>query len=192
VNDQDTRTRLLDAAQEMVQRVGANAMSYGDLSDAVGIRKASIHHHFPAKSDLLLALITRYNEHFHKQLEAIRSSKGTGAAKVARYGKLFEATLQQDACEKACPCGMLGAEISTLAPDAAAELRRFYRSNAEAVAAMLEEGKRDGSLRFDGSSLETAWVLFTMLEGAMLVCRAEGGVELFRAVFRQFQRLVAA
>src|SRR3712207_7018673 len=46
------RDRLLDVAQELVQRVGANAMSYQDLSKALGITKASIHYHFPTKADL--------------------------------------------------------------------------------------------------------------------------------------------
>src|SRR5689334_9607965 len=44
----DTKTAIMDAAQELIQRGGANAMSYQDISEAVGIRKASIHHHFPA------------------------------------------------------------------------------------------------------------------------------------------------
>jgi len=52
-----TRTRILDTAQDLVQRIGANAMSYQHISEAVGIRKASIHHHFPKKEDLLEALI---------------------------------------------------------------------------------------------------------------------------------------
>jgi TetR/AcrR family transcriptional repressor of nem operon len=41
-----------DVAQELVQTVGANAMSYQHISKAVGIRKASIHHHFPARSEV--------------------------------------------------------------------------------------------------------------------------------------------
>ena len=49
-NNLDTKETLLDHAQDLVQRVGVNAMSYNDLSKAVGIRKASIHYHFPKKT----------------------------------------------------------------------------------------------------------------------------------------------
>lgn len=49
----DTRDKILDVADDLVQRVGLNAMSYTHISDAVGIRKASIHHHFPRKEDLV-------------------------------------------------------------------------------------------------------------------------------------------
>ena len=56
----DTKTAILDAAQELIQRRGVNAMSYQHISEAIGIRKASIHHHFPTKDALLDALIQRY------------------------------------------------------------------------------------------------------------------------------------
>jgi TetR/AcrR family transcriptional repressor of nem operon len=55
----DTKTSILDAAQALIQRGGANAMSYQHISDAIGIRKASIHHHFPTKEVLLEAVIQR-------------------------------------------------------------------------------------------------------------------------------------
>ncbi|MDP2026901.1 TetR/AcrR family transcriptional regulator [Sulfuriferula sp.] len=41
----------------MVQRRGFNDFSYADIANEVGIRKASLHHHFPTKTDLGLALI---------------------------------------------------------------------------------------------------------------------------------------
>ncbi|WP_257998927.1 TetR/AcrR family transcriptional regulator [Fischerella thermalis] len=50
MNSTDTRTQILDTAQDLIQRVGVNAMSYQDISEAVGIRKASIHYHFPSKA----------------------------------------------------------------------------------------------------------------------------------------------
>ena len=58
------RERLLDVAQDLVQRRGLNAMSFQDLSNSVGIRKASVHHHFANKSDMVSALLARYREHF--------------------------------------------------------------------------------------------------------------------------------
>lgn len=56
---EDTRTKILDAAQDLIQRVGVNAMSYKHISDTVGIRKASIHHHFPKKENLVDELLKR-------------------------------------------------------------------------------------------------------------------------------------
>ena len=45
----DMRSTLIDVATGQVRRLGYSAFSYADLAAAVGIRKPSIHHHFPAK-----------------------------------------------------------------------------------------------------------------------------------------------
>src|SRR5262249_51412376 len=84
------KQRILDAAQALIQQVGANAMSYQHISDAVGIRKASIHHHFPTKDQLIDALIQRYSAYFLGLVDAIIASEADAPSKVQRYMALFE------------------------------------------------------------------------------------------------------
>ena len=45
----NTRSQILDIAQNLIQKNGVNAMSYDDISKAISIRKASIHYYFPTK-----------------------------------------------------------------------------------------------------------------------------------------------
>jgi len=71
----DTKGKILDAAQDCIQRVGANAMSYQDISEAVGIQKASIHYHFATKERLIEALIDRYSERFFSLVQSIVESE---------------------------------------------------------------------------------------------------------------------
>src|SRR5262249_6232579 len=104
------KQRILDAAQALIQQVGANAMSYQHISDAVGIRKASIHHHFPTKEGLIEALIERYSNCFLGLVDQILAAPKPGLQKLRDYIALFEATLREGAHDKACPMGMLGTE----------------------------------------------------------------------------------
>lgn len=62
----DTKSALLAEAETLVRTVGYTAFSYADLSERVGIRKASIHHHFPTKEALGNALIDSYLARFVK------------------------------------------------------------------------------------------------------------------------------
>jgi TetR/AcrR family transcriptional repressor of nem operon len=165
----------MDAAQELIQRGGANAMSYQHISDAVGIRKASIHHHFPTKEHLIEAVIQRYAAYFLKLVDAIVDSKLNPVAKLRKYAELFEATLCEGQQDKACLCGMLGAELATLGNPAAAGVRRFYRDNEARLAKILEEGLHKGAFRFKGDTKLVAAMIFSLLEGGALVVRAEGG-----------------
>ena len=69
-----TYNQILELANKYIQKVGFNAFSYSDLANEIGIKKASIHYHFPSKTDLgiaychfklnqLLELETRINAH---------------------------------------------------------------------------------------------------------------------------------
>ena len=191
MSEPDTRSLILDAAQELIQRLGANGMSYQHLSKAVGIRKASIHYHFPAKQDLLVALIDRYHAYFVGLVDRIVVEETDPARMLARYIGLFEATLREGQHDKACLCGMLGAELASLGDEAVKGIRRFYKDNQERLASILKKGREAGVFRFRGDASSLACLIFAALEGAVLVVRAEGGVKRFRALADELRRLVA-
>src|SRR5262249_15093058 len=165
------KQRILDAAQALIQQVGANAMSYQHISDAVGIRKASIHHHFPTKEALIDALIERYSDRFFAVVDQIVAGRKTAVHKLRDYIGLFEGTLREGGQDKACAMGMLGAEVRCLGEAAADRVGQFYAQNERRLSVILEEGRRDGTLRFEGAPAAMAGLIFSLLEGAMLVAR---------------------
>ena len=124
MSEVDTKTRILDAAQDLIQRLGANGMSYQHISDAVGIRKASIHYHFPAKEDLIEALLDRYHDYFLKLVDQIIATEDSAKQRMKQYVALFEATLLTGKKDKACLFGMLGAELASLGDDSAMKRTR--------------------------------------------------------------------
>lgn len=186
----DTKTAIMDAAQEFMQRGGANAMSYQHISDAIGIRKASIHHHFPTKEHLIEAVIQRYATYFLGLVDGIVESKLDPVDKLRKYAGLFEATLSEGKQDKACLCGMLGAELVTLGNPAAAGVRRFYRDNEARLAKILDQGLDNGVFHFKGDSKLVAAMIFSLLEGGALVVRAEGGHKRLHTMVEQTIKLL--
>jgi TetR/AcrR family transcriptional regulator, transcriptional repressor for nem operon len=185
-----TRTRILDAAQDLVQRIGANAMSYQHISETVGIRKASIHHHFPKKEDLLETLIQRYSGQFFAWLDGIARANVPAPVKLRRYIALFEATLREGKHDRACPIGMLGAELASLGTASAALVQRFRKKNEGFLIEVLEQGLKDGQFKFPGDHRATAALIFALLEGEALIARGAAGVRDFSKVARQMLRLL--
>src|SRR5262249_32771731 len=169
MSEADTRTLILDAAQDLIQRLGVNAISYQHLSEAVGIRKASIHYHFPTKEDLIEALIGRYHAYFIGLVDCIIQDESDPAMMLERYIGLFEATLREGNHDKACLCGMLGAELASLGEEAVKGIRRFYKDNQERLALILTQGRDAGVFRFTGDAVALACLIFAALEGAVLV-----------------------
>jgi len=190
-HDGDTRRAILDAAQRLVQRHGINGISFQHVADAVGIRKASLHHHFATKDDLVRALLERYAREFLARVDGLFQGPGDAPGKLRRYVGLFEATLRDEG-GPVCLCGMLGAELAALRAPSVRAVGDFYRANAERLAALLEQGRRDGSLDFEGSAEQAGWLVVSLLEGAMLTVRAEGGASRFRAIGRQLLDLLGA
>ena len=185
-----TRDQILDVAQQLVQTIGANAMSYQHISEAIGIRKASIHHHFPTKEGLIETLIERYSAYFFDLLDGIAVSKRTGAGKLRAYVALFETTACEGAGDKACAMGMLGAEVRTLSAIAGERVRQFYVESERRLALILDAGKRDGSLAFKGSAEALAAMVFAFLEGALLTSRGRAEPGHFRKAADQLLRLL--
>lgn len=186
----DTKTAIMDTAQDLIMRRGANAMSYQDISEAVGIRKASIHHHFPAKDDLIEAVIERYADYAFGLMDEIFESRLDPAAKLRKYAALFEATLGAGRRDKACPFAVLGAELASLDSPAAARVRRFYRDNEERLARVVEEGREKGQFHFKGVPKRVAAMFFALLEGGILIARAEGGSKRLHALAEQALKLL--
>ncbi|EJP4955223.1 TetR/AcrR family transcriptional regulator, partial [Escherichia coli] len=44
-----TYDKILRQTDTLIQQSGFLGFSYADLAEVIGIRKASIHHHFPGK-----------------------------------------------------------------------------------------------------------------------------------------------
>lgn len=172
-----TRTRILDVAERLVQVRGFNGFSYADVAAELAITKASLHHHFPSKAGLGEALIARYAERFGHALAAIEADTSAAPAKLDAYAGLYADVLREG---RMCLCGMLAAEYETLPTPIQDAVLAFLDENEDWLERVLEQGRKDKSLRFNGTAQQTARSILTGLEGAMLVARSRGEVESFQ------------
>jgi TetR/AcrR family transcriptional repressor of nem operon len=175
----DTATRILDSAERFAQARGYNGFSYADVASELGITKASLHYHFATKTELGQALIDRYSERFSAALEAIESGVSDAPARLDAYAALYAEVLRGD---RMCLCGMLAAEYATLPRPIKEGLTVFFDLNQAWLEHVLEQGSADGSLRLTAPSAETAQLIVSALEGAMLVARPYGELHRFDSV----------
>ncbi len=173
----ETAERILDSAERLVQVRGFNAFSYADVAGELGITKASLHYHFPGKAELGQALIARYSARFNDALDKIDRNGAGAAAKLRAYSDLYGDVLRG---ERMCLCGMLAAEVETLPAPIRDAVVGFFDDNERWLARVLDEGRSDRSLAFEGSSTDTARMVISSLEGAMLVARPYGEEKRFQ------------
>ncbi len=173
----DTRTKILDVAEDLIQRVGLNAMSYKHISEAVGIRKASIHHHFPKKQNLVDELLERCHISYGGHYQTIVESAGSAPQKLRQLAGVFEEGLQM---QKLCLVGTISSDLNTLQDSSCGILKETIRNAVEIFAIAFKQGREKGTLSFAGTIADTAYAFFTFLLGAQIAARAHGGVETFR------------
>ena len=76
---------ILTEARRIAQAHGYNGMNFRELADRVGIKPASIYHHFASKADLGAAVAKRYWEDAVANLEAIHAEEEDPRAALQRY-----------------------------------------------------------------------------------------------------------
>jgi TetR/AcrR family transcriptional repressor of nem operon len=184
-----TSARILDVAERLVQTRGFNAFSYADIAAALGVRKASLHHHFASKSELGLAVIGRYRADFLAALERIEGETPDGRERLRRYAELYGSVLRR---KRMCLCGMMAADVATLPRPLRESLTEFFRENESWLERILDGGRDRGELSFEGSAASLAAFVVGSLEGAMLVARGSGRMEEFDAAADRLLALLAA
>lgn len=172
----DTRNQILNVAEDLIQRLGLNAMSYQHISEAVGIRKASIHHHFPKKENLIDELLTRCHVTYGANYQNIVEGTGSAPEKLRKLADVYaEGLLKQ----KLCLVGTISSDLNTLQANSCHILEKTIRSTIDVFAVAFKQGREDGTLSFRGAVEDTAYAYFTFLLGAQIAARAYGGIDYF-------------
>ena len=172
-----TAAQILDVAERLVQKRGFNGFSYADSATELGVTKAALHYHFASKADLGDALIERYAERFFAALASVDDDVTDAVEKLRAYAKLYADVFRND---RMCLCGMLAADYATLPDPMRERVVKFFDDNEVWLARVLEEGRKAGSIAFEGSPRPVARTLIGGLEGAMLVARPYQDVKRFR------------
>lgn len=160
-----TKDRILDAAERHVRAGGYQAFSFRDIADEIGIKSASVHHHYPTKTALMTQLAERYREDFLAALPPLEP--GRSPAPILQ--KAFRQALHQDGLM--CLCGSLASQSDILPEPVGRETQSFFEA--------LTHYASEGYLGVVPAPEDAALALIAQLEGAMMLAKIQGDLALF-------------
>jgi len=167
----ETAEQILDLAEGLIQTRGYSAFSYQDIADALGIRKASIHYHFPSKTDLGIAVVNRYIARFDTALTEIADDASKSS--MAMLDLYVQPYLQfAGTPDRVCLCGALAGEMLAMPPELRARVDHFFRTHQSWLTWILERGVARGEFKLAAPARKVARYVFGALQGALLVKRA--------------------
>jgi TetR/AcrR family transcriptional repressor of nem operon len=168
-----TAERIISEGRHFIMTRGYNGFSYADIADAVGIRKASIHHHFAGKSDLATAVVEQSRTVIRAQVEQLAQVEPDAVEQLRAYATYWERCIADDSAPF-CVAAMLAAELPSLPDDVARAVKAHFAELSDWLAQLLALGVRQGSVTLVRSEEEEADAFMAAIYGAMLSARAFG------------------
>lgn len=181
VTQSNTFDEILRCARTLIIAGGYNGFSYADISEVVGIRKASIHHHFPSKVDLVRTLLQRYREEAEAGIAALEHHHSDPANRLRAYTGYWAECIG-DPTSAFCVCALLASQMPVLPPEVVIEVRAHFRFLSAWLTSVLEQGTQAGSFVLSGTARSEAEGFMAAVHGAMLSARAYGDDQVFRLV----------
>ncbi len=176
-----TAEAILRSARSSIIAGGYNGFSYADIAAVVGIRKASIHHHFPTKVDLVRALVKNYRLEAEAGIAEIERHVSDPLDQLRSYTGYWESCIG-DPETSYCLCALLATQIPVLPDEIVFELRAYFRALSAWLTSVLERGARQGSITLTDDAHSEAEALMATVHGAMLSARAYGDPQVFAAI----------
>jgi len=142
---EETRTRILDVAQEAFARYGYDATGVAEICRRAGVTKGGFYHHFPSKQDVFLEMLQRWLGGLDQQLEAMRSGDETVPQELQAMTAMVPAVFQDAGGRLSLFLEFLinAGRSPTVWQATVAPFRKYHTFFAE----MIGDGVEEGSLR---------------------------------------------
>jgi TetR/AcrR family transcriptional regulator, transcriptional repressor for nem operon len=181
-----TRERIVMAAMELFWEKGYHSTSIADILGKAGANSGSLYHFFPAKQDLLTAVLDTYLEGIYPMLldpawEGVDDPIERVFALLARYRQL----LAETECFYGCPIGNLALEMHEPDPVVREKLAANFNAWSRAIEKCLEAAADRLPAGVDRQAL--AQFVLTTMEGGVMQARTHRSLAPFDASVSQLQ-----
>ena len=175
--NRETRTRqrraeIVQAATQIFAERGFSNVGMRDIADAVGIRGASLYHHFPSKEEILFAIcLTVTREPVEENLPLLDAA-GTPSERLANLVRAHIRHLRRRRLEH-----LVGVhERACLTPEHLAETDEYRVYYHRRVHDLLTAGMRSGEFREMNPKITTLGIL-DMLNGVSAWVRGDSDAD---------------
>lgn len=188
-NPQAMRGKILDVAADLFQRQGYNATSVQDVVRAAATTGGALHHHFPTKKALGLAVIA---ERVAPEVDetAIRpvATASSAAAGIRNVFNGVADTLERNRAVTGCPLNNLALELSLADADFREAVNGVFERWRLALSLRLHSDRPDMDV---SRAHDLATLIVASYSGAMAMAKASQSAEPLRACAVQLETLMS-
>lgn len=161
-----TRETIITLGDHLIRDKGFNAFSFYDIAKTLNIKNASIHYHFPSKTDLGIAVLRKQRDGLKSLIEA--NSTKSPYTKLHAFLSIYSRIKEEG---KVCIVGSLATDLNSVDEKIAQELKTLAHDILFWVTQILEEGKRKKVFSFRETARTRALLIITNMLAAVQVTR---------------------
>ncbi|WP_019832817.1 TetR/AcrR family transcriptional regulator [Sphingomonas sp. PR090111-T3T-6A] len=181
----ETANKLIIEARQLIANVGYNGFSYADLAERLGIRKPSIHHHFPSKVDLVVAVVEQQRAFFRAQIETLENGTPDAIGQLLAYVDHWKRCID-DQSASFCLAGVLAVELPGLPPAVGVAVQGHFDDLGKWLERIMTLGIEQGTIQLELEPKTSSQFFQTAVYGAMVMARAYGDSSKFTFIIDAF------
>ncbi|MBE2181309.1 MAG: TetR/AcrR family transcriptional regulator [Chthoniobacterales bacterium] len=169
---EETRKRLVAAAQELVLERGFSASGVDQICERAGVTKGAFFHHFKSKDEIGIAALGAWAEFgMAAYAEARKAPAKPPLARVHRFFDIMTGFVTDSTSPVTCVVGMMSQELAQANPVLRGVCSGYLGDWTDFAKELLEEAKAAQKPRVDFDAAEAAWFLNALWQGSMLVAK---------------------
>ena len=169
------RSKLLDAAVEIIRQKGYAATSVDELCARAGVTKGAFFHHFPSKDSLAVAAANYWQELSDALFAAAPYHRlNDPLDRILGYLDFRKAMLRGDVAEFSCLAGTLLQEAYQTHPDIRLACNATIGSHAASVESDIADAMKRYRIRAPWTAESLALHTQAVLQGAFILAKGKG------------------
>jgi TetR/AcrR family transcriptional regulator, transcriptional repressor for nem operon len=169
------RSKLLDAAVEIIRQKGYAATSVDELCARAGVTKGAFFHHFPSKDSLAVAAANYWQELSDALFAAAPYHRlNDPLDRILGYLDFRRAMLRGDVAEFSCLAGTLLQEAYQTHPDIRLACDATIGSHAATVESDIADAMKRYRIRAPWTAESLALYTQAVLQGAFILAKGKG------------------
>lgn len=187
----NARTRLLEAARDLIRAKGYAATTVDELCRAADVTKGAFFHHFASKDALGIAAAEFWAETTTQFFAAAPYHQPADALeRVLAYVAFRKAIIVGEIDEFSCLVGTMAQEIHATSPDIREACGRSIFGHAATLEADIETARRERGIAGDWSAASLARHTQTVIQGGFVLAKAGNDPALARESLDHLDRYI--
>jgi len=185
----ESKTRILDAAMQVIRAKGYAATTVDDVCAAAGLTKGSFFHHFKSKEELALSAIAYFDAMAERVFaHAPYRALADPFDRVLGYVDFRATILGGELYQYTCLLGTLVQETYATHPDIRAACDRGMSAHIADLTRDIEAAKERYAPAAPWSAESLGYFIQTVLQGSFIFAKAKQGPEVARANLAHLRR----